>query len=163
MPILEATKKTFGKHLNFFSTLANAPAVLQGYTGLSAALGAGSLKPKIREEIAVAVSARNRCGYCLTAHGHAAGANGVGTDELKTLLDGQVNDAHDQAAVTFALAVLENQGRVSDGDLTAVRAAGFSEGEVLEIIAHVAMTFFSNALNNVSSPEIDLPDLPVAI
>jgi len=161
-PILEATKKTFGKHLNFFSTLANAPAVLQGYTGLSTALGGGLLSPKIREEIAVAVSARNGCGYCLTAHGHAAGSNGIGNDELKTLFNGKVNAPREQAAVTFAFAVLENQGRVQDTDLESVRAAGFSDGEILEIIAHVAMTFFSNALNNVSSPEIDLPDLPVS-
>ncbi len=162
-PILEATKQAFGKHLNFFSTLAHAPAILQGYTGLSAALGEGSLEPKIREEIAVAISARNGCGYCLTAHGHAAGAHGIETDELKTLIDGQVNDPQEQAAITFAFAVLDNQGRVGDADLTAVRTAGFNDGEILEIIAHVAMTFFSNALNNVGEPEIDLPELPVAI
>jgi len=160
-PILESTKKSFGKHLNFFSTLAHAPAVLHGYTGLSSALRAGSLSPKIREEIAVAVSARNGCDYCLTAHGHAAGANGIGNEELKSLFDGKVNDPGEQAAVSFAMAVLESQGRVKEADLESIRTAGFTDGEILEITAHVAMTFFSNALNNVSDPEIDLPDLPV--
>ncbi|MEM1294587.1 MAG: peroxidase-related enzyme [Verrucomicrobiota bacterium] len=159
--ILDQSKAKFGAHLNFFTTLANAPAVLDGYTGLSQALSEGGLSPKIREEIAVSVSGRNACGYCQTAHGHAARAQGVPTAELPDLIAGQVSDANEQAAVTFALQVLETRGQVSAEDLAAVRAAGYSDGEILEIIAHVAMTFFSNALNNVSDPVIDLPALPL--
>lgn len=158
--ILEGNRAKFGTHLNFFTTLANAPAVLDGYTGLSAALAGGELSPRIREEIAVSVSGWNECDYCGTAHGHAALANGVAVDDLPALAEGHVNEEHEQAAVDFALRVLETSGRVSDQDLAAVRDAGYSDAEVLEMIAHVAMTFFSNALNNVSDPVVDLPPLP---
>lgn len=155
--ILDHNKQRFGAYLNFFSTLAHAPTVLEGYTGLAGTLGAGALTPRIREQIAVAVSSRNSCGYCLTAHGHAAVAHGVSGESLPALTEGRVADPRDQAAVDFALSVLDRQGRVSDGELEAVRTAGFTDGEILEIIAHVAMTFFSNVLNNVSEPVIDLP------
>jgi alkylhydroperoxidase family enzyme len=55
----------------------------------------------------------------------------------------------------FARSVIENRGAVSDADLQAVKSAGFSEGEIAEVIANVALNIFTNYFNETAKTEID--------
>jgi AhpD family alkylhydroperoxidase len=48
--------------------MANSPALLKGYMGLSSALSAGVLTPAVRERLALAAAEYNRCSYCLSGH-----------------------------------------------------------------------------------------------
>ena len=61
------------------------------------------------------------------------------------------------AALRFARTVADTRGRVEDKDLMRVRDAGFSEGEIVEMIAHVGMNLFTNYFNNVARTEVDFP------
>src|SRR5664279_6238088 len=67
-PLLEAVKKQLGVVPNLFRLVSNSPAALQGYVGLSGALGKGALPAATRERIALAVAEINGCNYCLSAH-----------------------------------------------------------------------------------------------
>jgi alkylhydroperoxidase family enzyme len=51
---------------------------------------------------------------------------------------------------------------VSDGDIATVRAAGFSDSQIVEIIAVVAETMFTNLLNVVAETDIDFPAVHAA-
>lgn len=53
--------------------------------------------------------------------------------------------------------MLKQKGQVSTGQLQAVRGAGFSEGEIAEIIAHVALNVFTNYFNIAADTDIDFP------
>jgi alkylhydroperoxidase family enzyme len=53
--------------------------------------------------------------------------------------------------------VLERRGGVSDADVEQVRAAGYSDGEIAEIVAHVAFTVLTNYFNKVADTDIDFP------
>ena len=57
----------------------------------------------------------------------------------------------------FAVKVTEARGRVGDADLAAVRQAGFTDGQIVEIVALVAENVFTNFVNNVARTEIDFP------
>jgi hypothetical protein len=57
----------------------------------------------------------------------------------------------------FLLAVLRDRGAVSDDDLAGVKAAGYTDGEVAEIVAHVALNVFTNYFNRTAQTEIDFP------
>jgi alkylhydroperoxidase family enzyme len=57
----------------------------------------------------------------------------------------------------FARRVLEQHGRVSDDDLSALRAAGFDEASTVEIVVNVALNILTNYVNNVARTEIDFP------
>jgi alkylhydroperoxidase family enzyme len=70
---------------------------------------------------------------------------------------GRSTDAKAEAAVTFASKVARLRGRVSDDDIAAVKRAGYSEGQIVEIIALVAENVMTNFLNNVAQTEIDFP------
>jgi uncharacterized peroxidase-related enzyme len=155
--LLKAVEKQMGVVPNIFKGFAQSPAALQFYLSQTKALSAGALDPKLREQIAVTMAGINRCDYCASAHTFLGKKAGVPATELASNLDGRSGDQRTEAALRFVSAVTETRGRVDDEDLQNVREAGFSEAEIVEIIAHVGMNIFTNYFNNVATTEIDFP------
>lgn len=154
---LDAIEKQLGTVPNLFRLLANSPAALQAYTGLQGALGK-TLDLKTRERIALAVAQVNGCDYCLSAHtylGHNLAK--LGTEEIALNRRGHSADARADAVVNFAAAVARERGHVADADIEAVRRAGFSDAQIVEVVALVAENSFTNFLNEVARTEIDFP------
>lgn len=156
-PLLQAVKGQIGMVPNLFGVFANAPAVLQGYLGLSGALGAGKLDKGLREQLALTVAGRNSCDYCASAHTLMGKGAGVAADELAQNLKGTSANSKTQAALTFANKIVEARGNLADADLAAVRAAGYTDEEVVEIIAHVVANIFTNYFNHIAATVIDFP------
>jgi uncharacterized peroxidase-related enzyme len=157
-PMLEAVKKQLGSVPNLFRLVANSPAALEGYLGLSAALGKGTLPAATRERIALAVAEINGCGYCLSAHSYLGKALAK-LDEAEILANrkGGSNDPKAAAAVHFAASVATARGHVSDDDLGAVKMAGYDDAQVIEIVLHVALNTWTNYVNEVAKTVIDFP------
>ena len=163
-PLLEAVNKQLGSVPNLFRMVANSPAALEGYLGMSGALAKGRLPAQTRERIALAVSQVNACGYCLAAHTYL-GTNLVKLDaaEIAANRAGRSNDAQADAAVRFAVSVATQRGHVSDADVQAVRAAGHDDAQIIEIVQHVALNTWTNYINEVAMTVIDFPEaLPLA-
>lgn len=162
--MLDGVQKKLGRVPNLLSTLAHAPAALGSYLALSGAQEDSSLKPALREQLALAVAGANQCGYCASAHTAIGKTHGLTDAQAAAALQGQAGDAAQQAAIDFARAVVEKRGFVSDEDLAAVRAAGYSDAQVLEIVAVVVLNIFTNYTNHIADPEIDFPrvELPQA-
>lgn len=154
--LLEEIEHAFDKAPNIAKTLAQSPAALQAWFGLNGAL-ASTLTPELREQISIAVAEANGCAYCLSAHTAVGGMVGLDEEELALAREGSSRDARREAALQFALAVLESRGNVSDDVLERVRAAGFDDGEIAEVVAHVALNVLTNYFNRVAQPEIDFP------
>ena len=155
--LLEGVGKALGVIPNMMRTMAEAPPVLEGYLALSGALGKGRLPAKLREQIALSVAEQNDCEYCLAAHSLLGGNAGLGADEIIAARRGDSSDARSRAGLHFARAVLVARGGVADADVAQVRAAGFDDGEINEIVAHVALNVLTNYLNRVAETEIDFP------
>lgn len=155
--LLDAVEKQLGVVPNLFRLVGSSTAALEGYLGLNSALGR-TLDAKTRERIALAVAQANGCDYCLSAHTYL-GLNLAKIDDAEIALNraGHSGDAKADAALVFARKVLETRGRVSDADLAAVRLAGFSESQVIEIVASVALNVLTNYVNNVAQTDIDFP------
>lgn len=155
--LLDNVKQAMGATPNLFTTFAHAPAALEAYLGMVNALGNGALNPQLREQLAVTVAGFNGCNYCGSAHFFLGGKAGVSREELVANSKGQAGDEKTQAALTFARALLEKRGKVSNEDLASVRAAGFNDEETIEILAHVAMNTFTNYFNETVLTVIDFP------
>ena len=157
-PLLQAVHKQLGVVPNLFRVVANSPAALEGYLGLNGALAKGALDPRTRERLAIAVAQLNGCDYCLSAH-HYLGKNLAKLDkaELAAARTGHSGDARADAALRFATKIVETRGHVGDADLAAVRATGFSDGEVIEIVLHVTLNTLTNYVNEVAKTVIDFP------
>jgi uncharacterized peroxidase-related enzyme len=157
-PLLETVKKLLGGAPNLFRMVANSPAALEGYVGMLGALAKGALPAATHERIALAVAEANGCDYCLSAHAWL-GKNvaKLDDDEMAANRRGISNDVRADAAVRFARQVMERRGRVGDAELRAVRDAGYSDAQVIEIVQHVALNTWTNYINGVAQTAIDFP------
>jgi uncharacterized peroxidase-related enzyme len=155
---LEAVKKQLGVVPNLFRLVATSPAALEGYLGLTSALGKGSLTVQTRERIALAVAQANGCDYCLAAHTYL-GSNvaRLSDTEMAANRHGGSLDAKADAAVRFAAKVVRDRGHVSDADVRGVRLAGYDDAQIIEIVQHVALNTWTNYINEVAKTEIDFP------
>ena len=158
LPLLAAVNKQLGVVPNLMKVVGNSPAALEGYLSLSGALGKGTIGTKTGERIALAVAEMNKCDYCLAAHSYL-GSNLAKLDdnEIDANRRGKSGDAKAAAAVHFATRVVKERGHVSDADVAAVKAAGFNNAEVIEIVLHVALNTLTNYVNEVAKTEIDFP------
>ncbi len=161
-PLLDAVGAQLGVIPNLFRLIGTSPAALEGFLGFNGALGK-ALDVKTRERIALAVAQANGCDYCLSAHTYL-GLNLAKIDEAEIALNrrGQSGDAKAAAAVKFARTVVDARGKVSDADVAEVRLAGFTDAQVVEIIALVAVNVFTNYLNNALHTDIDFPVVTAA-
>ena len=156
--LLEAVNKQLGSVPNLFRIVANSPAALEGYLGLNGALAMGKLTHATRERIALAVAQVNGCDYCLAAHSYlATNLAKLDASEIAANRHGRLSDAKADAAVRFAVNVVQSRGAVPAADVEAVRAAGYGDGEIVEIIAHFALNTLTNYINEALGTEIDFP------
>ena len=157
-PLLEAVKKQLGVAPNLFRLVANSPAALEGYLGLSGALGKGALPAPTRERIALTVAEINGCSYCLSAHTYL-GKNLAKLDdaEITANRSGASNDPKADAAVRFAAKVVRERGHVSEEDVRAVKFAGYDDAQLIEIVLHVALNTWTNYINEVTKTDVDFP------
>jgi uncharacterized peroxidase-related enzyme len=153
----DAIQKRLGLVPNMMRTMAQSASVLEGYLGLSGALSRGFLPGALQEQIALAVAEANACDYCLSAHSLLGRGAGLSDAAIEASREGRAADAKTSAALHFAAAVLKRRGAVTDEELAAVRAAGFSDGEIVEILAHVALNIFTNYFNRAAETDIDFP------
>lgn len=157
-PLLDDVKKQLGTIPNMFRLIATSPAALEGYLALSGALNKGALPAATRERIALAVAEVNGCGYCLSAHTYVGKTFAkLDDDEILANRRGASNDATADAAVRFAAKVARQRGHVGEGDVRAVKAAGYDDAQVIEIVLHVALNTWTNYINEVAKTDIDFP------
>lgn len=156
-PALDQIKGAFGVVPNMFKAVANSPAALNSLWGSFGALGGGKLGARLGEEIAVAIANANACEYCLAAHTALGRRAGASADEMAAAQVGTSADPHTQAALTFALKIVRDRAAISDGDVAALKAGGFDDEGVVEIIAHVALNLFTNYVNVALDVPADFP------
>ena len=162
-PLLEAVNRQLGVVPNLFRTVALSPAALEGYLGMMGALSKGTLPAATRERIALAVAQINGCDYCLSAHTYLGKTVAKLDDaEMTANRHGASNDPKADAAVRFGATVARNRGHIADNDMASVRAAGYDDAQIIEIVQHVALNAWTNYLNSVASTEIDFPVVSAA-
>ncbi|MFF4821440.1 carboxymuconolactone decarboxylase family protein [Kitasatospora sp. NPDC001309] len=155
--LLDKVERALGVTPNMMRAMASSPAVLDAYLSFSGALAKGGLTGALREQIALVSAAENSCEYCYAAH-HVLGARaGVSEADLAAGGRAEAADPRTAAALRFARSVIRTKGFVSDAELAEVREAGYSDGEVGEIIGAVALNVFTNYFNSVGHTEVDFP------
>jgi uncharacterized peroxidase-related enzyme len=155
--LLSKVERALGVTPNMMRAMANSPAVLDAYLQFSGALSKGSLPGRVQEQIALTAAVANDCGYCLAAHTVLGARAGLSPDDLVAGRSGQASDPKVEAALSFAKSIIASRGFVSDADLEAVRAAGYTDGEIGEIVAAVALNTFTNYFNSVGQTALDFP------
>ncbi|MFG0259859.1 MAG: carboxymuconolactone decarboxylase family protein [Phycisphaerales bacterium JB041] len=159
--LLDTVKKKLGGTPNILTTMAQSPATLESYLNFSGALGGGTFSAGLREQIAMAAAGANACEYCAAAHTAIGRGAGVSEAELSKALDGEPTDPKAAAAVRLTRVLVEKRGFASDEDIRAFKAAGFDDGQVIELVANVALNIFTNYINHVAQTDVDFPKVEV--
>ncbi|WP_144630527.1 carboxymuconolactone decarboxylase family protein [Bordetella genomosp. 13] len=155
--LLSQIHQAFGATPNMFKAVANSPAALQSMWSAFGALGRGTLGARLGEQIAVAIANRNRCEYCLAAHTVLGQKAGASSAEMAAAQVGRSEDHRTAAALAFALKVVESRAQVGAQDVATLRSAGFDDGQVVEILAHVALNLYTNYINVALDVPVDFP------
>jgi len=153
----DALQARLGQLPNLTRGLANSPAALEAYVAMKTALGAGSIDARFGKRIALATAEGNECDYCLSAHSHFGARLGLGEAEIAAARRGESSDPRISEGLRFAKLLTERRGRIEAADVDRVRAAGYSDGEIAELVAHVAVNVFTNYFNLVNVTSIDFP------
>lgn len=155
--LLDQIHAAFGTTPNMFRAVANSPAALKSMWGAFGALGGGVLGARLGEQIAVAVADRNACEYCLAAHTALGRKAGASAEELRRAQSGESDDPRTRAALRFAVKLVEARGQIAETDVQALRAVGFDDEGIAEILAHVALNLFTNYVNVAFAVPVDFP------
>lgn len=156
-PLLDQIQQAFGATPNMFMAVAHSPAALHSMWAAFGALGKGTLGARLGEQIAVAIANANRCEYCLAAHTLLGQNAGASAGEMAAAQVGRSDDARTAAALDFVLKVVEKRAQVDDADVARLRQAGFDDGQIVEIMAHVALNLFTNYINVALAVPVDFP------
>ncbi|MFD2265008.1 carboxymuconolactone decarboxylase family protein [Lacibacterium aquatile] len=154
---LAEIKGAFGVVPNMFKAVANSPAALASMWGSFGALGSGRLGAKFGEQLAVAIADKNSCHYCLAAHTGLGRKAGATAQEMAEAQAGRSSDPKTAAALTFAVKVVEDRAAVTAEDVAALRAAGFDDQDIVEIMGHIALNLFTNYINVALDVPVDFP------
>jgi uncharacterized peroxidase-related enzyme len=152
-------KKAIGSVPNTFAAIAaHGPAALKSVLAADAVLAAGTLTKRDQEVIKLVISAAGGCDYCVAAHSYLAKIVGVKPEALKQIREGQASgDAKRDALVRYVRKLAQSSGTVNDEDFAAIKAAGYSDAQLVEISLAFATTVFTNVFNRINDTEIDFP------
>jgi uncharacterized peroxidase-related enzyme len=155
--LLDAVQSKLGMVPNFLGILAQSPDALTAFLGLHSISEQGQLDPQTRERIALTVAQGNSCEYCVSAHTAIGKSAGLSSDEIAANRAGSSLETKAAAAVEFARALNAHLGEITQAEFDAVKEAGYSDAEIVEIITHVGLNIFSNIIGKATRVEIDFP------
>jgi uncharacterized peroxidase-related enzyme len=160
--VLDQIQKKMGRVPNVFALMANSPAAVKGYLAMNEALAGGSLDALMRERIAITAAEVHACEYCLSAHSQMAKAAGLSDDELFKARQSQSSDAKADVGLTFVRNILLRRAEIQDADIKDLHEAGYTDGEIAELIANTALNLFTNYFNIIAQTENDFPKVALA-
>lgn len=158
--LLDATRRQLGRVPNLYAAMAHSPIALQGYLDFRGALQQGVLDLKMRERVALLVAQLNDCDYCVAAHTFRGGKIGMGADDLMATRRADSTDAKTAAALHLVKALTLREEANAETALTEALQAGWTEAEIGELVAHIALNVFSNYFKQIAHPPLDFPAAP---
>ncbi len=146
-----------GLRPNVVRTLAHAPSVLRHLLGMFGGLTSGTLDPALMEQVALAVAQANGCTYCLSAHTALGEKTGLCPDRIDDSRWAMDPDPRREAVLRFTRALVVQRGQIDDEAVEALRAAGFDDKALVELIAFVSMHVFLNLMTEAAQTPVDFP------
>jgi uncharacterized peroxidase-related enzyme len=152
-------KKTVGQLPNTFAVIgAHGPSALKAILQADGVLAAGSLTKQDQETIKLVVSEVAGCDYCVAAHSLLGKLTGLAPEVLKQIRAGQPTDnAKRDALARFVRNLVQTSGTISDEEFAVIRAAGYSDAQLVDISLAIAVTVFTNVFNRINDTTIDFP------
>jgi uncharacterized peroxidase-related enzyme len=154
-------KKAVGTIPNLFVVLgALAPEALKAMLNAEGVLGAGTLSKQEVETIKLLVSELTGCDYCVAAHTMLGKMTGLSGETLWQIRAAQpTGDARRDALVHFVQELQQTTGTLDVEEFAAIKKAGYTDAQLVEIAMAIALTVFANIFNRINDTDLDFPQV----
>lgn len=157
--IFDNLRKGLGMVPNLYATFAHSEHALGNYLTLQN--GKSSLTAKEREVINLVVSQVNECAYCLAAHTVLGGMVGFTPEQIIAIRKGGAAfDARLDALARLVKSAAEHRGHAAPALVDAFFAAGYSEGNLVDVVMVIGDKIITNYLHALTQVPIDFPAAP---
>lgn len=152
-------RRAVGSVPNTYAAIgAHAPAALKSILAADGVLAAGTLDKKDLETVKLLLSSVVGCDYCVAAHSMLGKMAGLPQDVLRHIREGvPTGDARRDALIRFVKLLTETSGTISEEEVAAIKAAGFTDRQLVEIGLAIAVTTFTNVFNRINDTDVDFP------
>lgn len=155
-PLLDNSIKAFGRIPNLHGVMAESPEHLEAYQTLHTLFQKTSLSSVEQNVVWLTVNVEHNCHYCVPAHTGIAHMQKVPTDIISALREErELPDAKLEALRQFTLKTVRNRGVVSEADVEAFLAAGYTQRHILDIVLGLAQKVMSNYVNHFADTPVD--------
>jgi alkylhydroperoxidase family enzyme len=153
--VLRGALATGGQLPNFLGVLAGSPAALRGYARFRAELRRGTLSLPTLERISLAVAEHHGSEPGIALHSRTARAAGLALDEVAAAREFRSGDPREAALLSYLRALIESDGGPPMHLHEEAREAGWTDEQLLEAIAYVALEGFTAMVNVAGDVPID--------
>ena len=158
--LLEELASRGGEPGPMVRAMANAPVVLRSYLDLNRAVKRGHIDRRVTERVNLAVHEWLGCAYCLAAHTRAARELGLSELDIELARQGTATDPKVAALVAYGQQLIAAPGEVTDEQVTGLREYGYTDEQIAEVVALVALQLLTGAFNLVAGIEPAESDEP---
>ena len=155
LPVVKAAQSGGGQLPNVLGVLAGSPAALRAYTRARAELRRTTLERATLARLSLAVAGHFGSAPGIALHERSAREAGLAVDEVALARRAGSRDPREAALLRYARALLEARGAVPVHLHEEAREAGWSDAELLETIAFVALESFTAMVNVAGEVPVD--------
>lgn len=155
--MFDSLHRGIGRIPTMVRLMAHSPAVLDTYLHFNHALERTTLSATTRALITITVAELNGCDYTLSLGTSLAKQRGVGAEEIDLARAGTSRDAKTAQTLEFASNIVRSRGRVAVAEVERLREHGFTDAEIVDVVAAVVLNIFRNYFNLALGTDIDSP------
>jgi alkylhydroperoxidase family enzyme len=155
-PFLEEAQATLGYVPALIAQMAESPQLLEAYAAGSAIFRKSTLSDTEQALVLLAVSVEHDSHYCTPAHTRRARDVRLDEADIRAIRDRRpLVDAHLEALRLYSVRLVRERGLLSDADLSAFLAAGFTRAQALDVVLAVGLKTLSNYVNHLAETPLD--------
>lgn len=155
-PLLQGLKQNFGFIPNAAATMAESPVLIGAFVGTFVGFHGGSFTEGEKQTLLLTNAVTLRCPWTVAFHSTAALGAGVSQSDVAAIRNGQLpSDATYAALSAVTKALIEKRGNVAEGDIDRFFSAGYSQTQLLEVIAGIAISTMAATTANLADTPVE--------
>ena len=154
--LLANAEKKYGFTPNLLGVMAESPAMLKAYMAIGKIFDQSSFSDVERQIVILTASRINECRYCVAAHSVVAAMQNIPADVIAAIRDDQpIADRRLEVLRETVETAVNQSGWLSDEDKDQFFAAGYTRGQLLDVIVGVSFKTLSNYANKIADVPLD--------
>ena len=155
-PALEALKKAFGFIPNTAATMAESPVLIGAFVGSFGNFQESGLSSAEKQVVLLTNAVTFKCEWTTAFHSTLALKQGVADSEVAAIRNGRpLQDVKLAALSALAKALIERKGYAVEPEIEKFLAAGYGKGQVMEVVAGVAISTMAALTANMAQPPVE--------